>query len=122
MEHFLAPRNSGRMDDPDVIGRGSLDGRAPYTEIFLKIADSAVQRASFTTFGCGVSIACASAATGLLAGRSLEECAKIDEDQIVAVLEEIPPDKQFCAGIVAMAVRDAVAQWSARASQSEAPE
>jgi NifU-like protein involved in Fe-S cluster formation len=98
------------MPDADFIGRGSLNGRAPYTEIYLKVANQTVLRASFTTFGCGASIACASVATELLTGRSLVDCLAISEAEISDALDGLPSDKQFCAGIVAVAVRDAVAQ------------
>jgi nitrogen fixation protein NifU and related proteins len=114
MSHFHAPRNAGRMEDADIIGRGSLNGRSPCTEIYLKITGSTVRRASFTTFGCGVSIACASVVTEMLAGRRRAECAEITESQIIDALDGIPSEKQFCAGIVVLAVRDAIAQWAER--------
>jgi NifU-like protein involved in Fe-S cluster formation len=116
MEYFLEARNSGKMPDADTIGRGSLNGHAPYTEIYLKIEGSTVRRATFTTFACGVSIACAAAVTDLLVGQSVESCELVTEAQIIAAVDGVPPEKQFCAAIVASAVRDAVNNWRMRGS------
>ena len=46
-EHFHAPRNAGALADADVIGRGSLDGRAPYTTLYLKITNQTITRCGF---------------------------------------------------------------------------
>lgn len=108
MDHFRAPRNAGRMDDADVIGRGSLNGRPPCTEIYLKISQSAVQRTSFTTFGCGVSIACASVVTEMLAGRKRTDCADITESRVIEALDGIPSEKGFCTELSS---RQSVMQW-----------
>jgi len=110
LEHFHAPRNGGRIIDADFIGRASLNGRAPYTEIYLKVTNSTIQQAGFTTFGCGASIACASVATELLTGKSLVDALSISDAEICNALDGLPVEKQFCANIVATAVRDAVAQ------------
>jgi NifU-like protein len=104
------------MADADVVGRGSLDGRAPYTEIYLQVADGIVKKATFTTFGCAVSIACASIATELLAGKPLSECARISDFDVCDALEDVPTEKRFCASIVVQAIRDAVSQAQERES------
>jgi nitrogen fixation NifU-like protein len=110
MNHFLAPRNGGRMEDADATGHGSLDGRAPYTEIYLKVTNGTIERAGFTTFGCGVSIACASVATELLCGKPIPACLAITDTEICDALDGVPPEKQFCAEIVVRAIQDAVFQ------------
>ncbi len=113
MEHVTEPRNAGRMADPDVVGRAGLNGGAPYTEIYLKLNGATVGRATFTTFGCGASIACASVATELLPGRTAEECLALSAAELVTAIDGLPPEKRFCAGIVVAAIHDAVAKWKA---------
>jgi YD repeat-containing protein len=56
-DHFNAPRNAGAMDSPDAVGRASVNGRAPYVTIYLKVVGERVAKVRFQTFGCGYSIA-----------------------------------------------------------------
>jgi NifU-like protein involved in Fe-S cluster formation len=111
MSHVTEPRNAGRMADADVVGRAGLNGGAPYTDLYLKIDGGVVRRATFTTFGCGAAIACGSAATELLVGRTREQCSAITGEEIIAALDGLPPEKRFCAGIVVAAIGDAVGKW-----------
>jgi NifU-like protein len=110
LDHARNPRNGGELESPDAVGKASLGGRAPYTTIYLKVADDIVLQASFQTFGCGVSIACASVLTETVKGLTLEQCRGINEQSIVEQLDGVPPDKQFCAALVLDALRDALEQ------------
>ena len=116
LDHFYAPRNSGAMPDADAVGRGSLDGRAPYLELYLKFDGDRISAACFTTFGCAAAIACGSAITELVIGRSTEECREIDLQAVVHALDGIPPEKEFCASLAVQALRDGLAKHTAAAS------
>jgi NifU-like protein involved in Fe-S cluster formation len=112
LDHFYHPRNPGAREDADIIGRGSLDGRPPRTEIYLKLADGVVGGTGFTTFGCGTAIACASVLTELISGKSLEDCRTITAGTLIDALDGVPDDKRFCADIAASALADALRQWT----------
>ncbi len=118
LDHFYAPRNGGAMIDPDVIGKGSLDGRAPYLELYLRFDGEIVSAANFTTFGCAAAIACGSAMTELVIGRSSDHCARIDERALIETLDGIPQEKAFCASLAVCALRDAVAKHGSPTSAS----
>ena len=111
LEHFHAPRNPGALPDPQIVGRGSLDGRAPRTEIYVKFAGDVIQQVGFTTFGCGASIACASVLTELISGRTVAKCREITAKTLIEALDGLPPDKEFCAQIVCEALNDLLRQW-----------
>ena len=111
-EHFHAPRNAGVLENADAIGRGSLDGRAPYTTLYLKVDDQIVTRCGFQTFGCGVSIACASALTELVVGQSINGCRSINAEQLIAALDGLPDDKRFCADVAIDALLAALDEWA----------
>ena len=116
VEHFRSPRNAGEMADATVIGSAARGGNAPRVAVYLKVDNDLVTRASFTTFGCGVTIACCSAVTELATGRTVAECAEITEQSVVEALRGIPADKKFCAGLVVSALHDAIAKlaWDRR--------
>ena len=118
-EHFHAPRNAGALEDADVIGRGSLDDRAPYTTLYLKITNQTVARCGFQTFGCGVSIACASVLTELLIGQTIDAGRAITAESVIEALDGIPDDKRFCAEVVVSALCDALKEWALQEEQVE---
>ncbi len=86
-------------------------GRAPRTEIYLKLKENRVAEAGFTTFGCGASIACGSVLTEMILHHTIHECQQIEFKMILDALDGLPADKEFCAEIALNALRDATRQW-----------
>jgi len=97
------------MESPDATGKASLRGRAPYVTIYLRISAETVTQAMFQTFGCGYSIACCSVLTELITGARIDDCRKLTADDLVNALDEIPPEKRFCAEMAVQAMHDALA-------------
>ena len=106
IDHFQHPRNIGRMEDADALGR--IDDAATDTmvSVYVKFEHSLVARASFRTFGCSACIAASSIATELLVGRDREQL--ITSDELNAALGGLPADKRYCADLVADAVKKAL--------------
>src|SRR5882757_1558318 len=117
LEHFHAPRNAGALLDADIVGHGNLQGRSPRTEIYAKFSGEVIQRTGFTTFGCGASIACASALTELITGRNIDDCRGISLQDVLNALDGMPPEKEFCAHIAIAALQDMIQQWDQRHNQ-----
>lgn len=118
IDHFDHPRNAGRLADANAIGRSSLEGRAPYTNVYLVIRERRVEQASFETFGCGFSIACCSLLTELAIGRTVDECRALSAQQIIQRLGRIPENRRFSAQLATDALHDAIDRWQER---GEAP-
>ncbi len=53
MDHFMAPRNAGALDSPDVTGHAGTPGRGPFLILYLRITEGQVTAAKFQTYGCG---------------------------------------------------------------------
>lgn len=111
LNHLDRPQNAGRLENPDATGRSSLDGRAPYTHVYLKIHDQFVEQIGFETFGCAFTIAACSVLTELVRGGTLQNCLAIAPDQIHPRLGHVPEEKQFCAQLAVGALHDAIHQW-----------
>lgn len=110
MDHFQSPRNAGRMDDANAVGRANVAGRAPYMTIYLKLKDEVVERATFQTFGCGAAIAAGSMLTEMVKGKSISACETLAEADIDDALGGLPPQKRFCAALALLALHDALKQ------------
>ncbi|HRC63101.1 MAG TPA: iron-sulfur cluster assembly scaffold protein [Dehalococcoidia bacterium] len=111
IDHFEHPRNAGAMEDADAEAYVVNPVCGDSLRLFLKIEDDRVQRASFLTSGCPASIATSSAATEMLAGRSLEDAEALTRDDYAEAVGGLPKSKVHCSVLAASAVRQAIGEW-----------
>lgn len=107
VDHFLNPRNAGLMRDPDGVGVDEFTGCGDLARFFLRIRDGRAVEVRFQTYGCGPTIAAASAASELVSGRALEEMVTVKPEEIEAALAGLPDDRKHAATLVAGAIRAA---------------
>ncbi|MEZ4553916.1 MAG: iron-sulfur cluster assembly scaffold protein [Dehalococcoidia bacterium] len=111
IDHFEHPRNAGPMEDADAEAYVVNPVCGDSLRLFLKIEDDHVARASFLTSGCPASIATSSAATEMLAGRTLEEAEALTRDDYAEAVGGLPKSKVHCSVLAASAVRQAIGEW-----------
>lgn len=111
IDHFEHPRNAGAMEDADAEAYVVNPVCGDSLRMFLRIEDGKVSRASFLTSGCPASIATSSAATEMLAGRTLEEAEALSRDDYAEAVGGLPKSKVHCSVLAASAVRQAIAEW-----------
>ncbi len=109
MDHFASPRNSGAMEAPDRVGRAGTLGQGPFMTLYLKLDGETVAEARYRTVGCGVSIACGSALTELVVGRTVAGCLALTPGDVASALDGVPPDKAHGPALAIAALRDALA-------------
>lgn len=111
IDHFEHPRNAGAMEDADAEAYVVNPVCGDSLRLFLKIEAGRVARASFLTSGCPASIATSSAATEMLAGRTLEDAEALSRDDYAEAAGGLPKSKVHCSVLAASAVRQAIAEW-----------
>ena len=107
VDHFLNPRNLGRISAPDGIGR-ITDPRGNTMEVYLNLKDGKVINASFWTDGCGCSIASGSMITELAKGKSILDAQKIDQHDVLDALGGLPESDGHCALLAADTLKEAI--------------
>jgi nitrogen fixation protein NifU and related proteins len=107
LDHFLNPRNAGLMREPDGEGSEEYEGCGDLARFFLRVRDGRVAEARFQTYGCGPTIAAASAASERVTGRTVEELLNLKAQEIEDAVDGLPEDKRHAADVVAGALRAA---------------
>lgn len=110
VDHFSHPRNVGRIEDADGVGRVDDRGSDNLITIYVKLDGRRIGAARFRTLGCSACVAASSVATELVAGRSPDEALAIDAGAILTALGGLPADKQHCAELAAHALQLALEQ------------
>ena len=115
VDHFLNPRNAGLMREPDGVGEDEFAGCGDLTRVFLRVSNGHAREVRFQAYGCGPTIAAASAASELVAGWSLDALLHLSAEEVERAVDGLPEDRRHAAEVAAGALRaaalDALKRW-----------
>jgi nitrogen fixation protein NifU and related proteins len=111
LDHFLNPRNAGLMQRPDAIGQDEYDGCGDFARFFLRIREGRAVEVRFQSYGCGPTIAAASAASELVTGRVVDDVVHLEAGEVEAALDGLPADRKHAAAVAAGALRAAAVDY-----------
>jgi nitrogen fixation NifU-like protein len=114
LDHFLNPRNAGLMRDADGVGEDEYEGCGDLTRFFLRVREERAAEVRFQTYGCGPTIAAASAASELCTGRLIEDVANLKAEDVEVALGGLPDDRRHAADVAASALRGAALDYLRR--------
>jgi nitrogen fixation NifU-like protein len=108
----MNPRNLGIMQEADGFAR--VTGTCGDTmEIWLKVDGNTIINASFTTDGCGTSIASGSMVTEMAKGKSIGDAQRIGQQDVLDALGGLPDESKHCALLAADTLKEAIRDYIA---------
>jgi nitrogen fixation NifU-like protein len=90
LDHFQHPRNPGEVPGADAMAEIQNPVCGDVLRLTLKIEAGLISEIRFQAKGCVPAIACGSALTELVAGKTPAEARKIDRDNLRAAVGGLP--------------------------------
>jgi nitrogen fixation protein NifU and related proteins len=109
LDHFEHPRNVGTIADADAKVRIENPACGDILELTLKIAGGRIAEIQFRAKGCVAAMACGSALTELVRGKSMDEARKLTRDELLRSVGGLPPASSHACHL-AMDALEAVLQ------------
>jgi NifU-like protein involved in Fe-S cluster formation len=120
LEHFEHPRNVGEVEAADAVAEVENPACGDIMRLSLKLEGGRIAQARFRTRGCVPSIACGSALTEMLTGKSVAEARALRREELVAAVGGLENASQHASHLaldaLALALRQLPAQETPRPS------
>lgn len=127
IRHFRAPKNVGKIKNPDGVGEAGNLLCGDLMKFYLRIGKDKkgkerIEDIKFETLGCAVAIANSSLLCSLVKGKKLDEALRIKKEDLIKKLgKPLPPFKIHCSMLAVDALKEAVYDYFKR-NKKEVPE
>jgi nitrogen fixation NifU-like protein len=95
LDHFQNPRNPGKVEAPDATARLENPACGDILELSVRLEKTKLQGKRivdirFRAKGCVPAMACASALTELIQGKSIEQARRVSREELVRKVGGLP--------------------------------
>ncbi|MFY9645441.1 MAG: iron-sulfur cluster assembly scaffold protein [Terriglobales bacterium] len=90
LDHFQNPRNAGEVEVPNRTARLENPVCGDVLELTLRLEGGRVAEIRFRAKGCVPAMACGSAITELIQGKSVEEARKVSREELLRSVGGVP--------------------------------
>jgi len=126
MENFLHPKNMGKIENADGIGKVGNPVCGDIMYVYIKVGKKKVKGKQveyikdikFQTLGCTAAIATSSMITQLAKNKTLGEAEKITREDVAENLKGLPPIKMHCSNLAADALKLAIKDYKNKSKQT----
>ena len=111
MDHFMNPRNVGKIEDADGVGEVGNAKCGDIMKIYIKVNDGIITDVKFNTFGCGSAIDSSSMATEMIKGKPVSEALELTNKAVAEALDGLPAHKLHCSVLAEEAIKAAIEDY-----------
>ncbi|MBN1594728.1 P-loop NTPase [candidate division FCPU426 bacterium] len=117
-DHALHPRNNGPLWNYN--GHARITGPCgTMMEFWVAVEQDKIKRSSFSTDGCGPSLASGSMATCLVQDKRVEDAVFVQAKDLLEALGGLPKEHEHCALLAANTLKAACEDWLDRNRRHE---
>lgn len=110
LDHFQNPRNAGDVVGADATAEIENPACGDVLRLTLKIEEARIVAVGFKAKGCVASMACASALTEMIAGRTISEARGLQRDALIMAVGGVPEASTHAAQLALDALSTALKQ------------
>ena len=108
LDHFQNPRNAGELPAPAIVVEVTNPVCGDIMRLWVALEQGRLRDVRFKTRGCVPAIACGSALTELIKGKSLEEAGRVSAAEVAAGVGGLPPASGHAAVLAEDALKAAI--------------
>jgi len=113
LKHFKAPKNLGRIKNPDGTGIAGNVICGDLMHLYIKVGknkkgEEIIKDVKFETFGCVAAIATSSIITELAKEKTFKQAIEISKEEVIESLNGLPPIKIHCSVLAIDALSEAI--------------
>jgi NifU-like protein involved in Fe-S cluster formation len=97
LDHFEHPRNAGVLDAPNATVQVENPVCGDVLKLYARFSQGRIAEVRFQAKGCVPAMACGSALTQLVSGKTLTEAAKISREDLLRKLGGLPEASQHAS-------------------------
>ena len=107
IRHANLPMHMGEFPGADGKAKG-VGSCGDVIEVYLSINDQQITDIKYVPHGCIYTVACGSAMSLLVNGKSLEKALKITPEDVAKELDGLPEDHMHCASLAVNTLGEAI--------------
>lgn len=119
LEEFFNPQNVGVIKGASGKGKVVSQIDKEIVKLYIMVEGRKIAEATFQAFGCTATIACCSAATRLIKGKTLAEAEAVTAADIEKELGSLPSDKKHSAALAEQVIKAAVKNVGKKSAASD---
>jgi nitrogen fixation protein NifU and related proteins len=114
LDHFEHPRNAGDLAEADAVAEIENPVCGDVVRLSLRTQTNRIDQVRFKAKGCVPAMACASALTELVAGKTLSEARSLTREEVIAAVDGLPQASVHAAQLALDVLSAALAQVQTR--------
>jgi NifU-like protein involved in Fe-S cluster formation len=106
LDHFERPRNAGQVENSDATVRLENPACGDVVELSAAVRSRRIIEIRFRAKGCVCAMACASAITEMVSGKSMEQAGRISREELVKKVGGLPDASEHAGYLALDALRE----------------
>ena len=107
-DHIANPRNPGELADANAIAEETNPVCGDRLRLSLVVRDCRIEAARFLAYGCPPTLACGSALTEMIQGKTVEEAMRLTRKDLLDAVGGLPSRKHHAASLALETLRNAL--------------